>query len=114
MLRVRRPEQGLWAHWNEVCKAMFFLYQSFSFSPCTYIYIAVSTGQQSVINNCSPAATDEPGFVSLDSLRSTCRKFHIRATEEELLYVMKEVDKDGDGFVNWEEFVCIVALAPWF
>ena len=52
--------------------------------------------------------------MTLDSLRSTCREFHIRATEEELLYVMKEVDKDGDGFVNWEEFVCIVALAPWF
>ena len=52
--------------------------------------------------------------VTLDSLRRTCSEFHIRATEEELRYVMKEVDKDADGGVNWEEFVCIVAMAPWF
>ena len=54
------------------------------------------------------------GRVTLDGLRRACREFDVRLTEAELTMMMGEVDSDGDGSIDREEFMRIMDRAPWF
>jgi Ca2+-binding EF-hand superfamily protein len=54
------------------------------------------------------------GSVTLDGLRRACREFDVRLTEDELICMMEEVDVDGDGSIDKEEFLNIMRNAPWF
>jgi Ca2+-binding EF-hand superfamily protein len=54
------------------------------------------------------------GFVTLNGLRRACREYDVRLTEEELVCMMEDVDADGDGTVDKEEFLNIMRHAPWF
>ena len=59
----------------------------------------------------------EDGAVFLfqgEGLRRACREYDVRLTEEELFCMMEEVDIDGDGTVDKEEFLNIMRHAPWF
>jgi Ca2+-binding EF-hand superfamily protein len=54
------------------------------------------------------------GMVTLEGLRRACREYDVRLTEDELRCMMEEVDADGDGTVDKEEFLNIMRNAPWF
>ncbi|XP_006822821.1 neo-calmodulin-like [Saccoglossus kowalevskii] len=48
------------------------------------------------------------GFISIDELRRTMKKLGEKITEDELREMMREADQDGDGRVNYREFVKII------
>jgi calmodulin len=48
---------------------------------------------------------DNDGFISKDELRQVMRNIDTRITEEELEAMIEAIDEDGDGKVNYEEFM---------
>jgi centrin-3 len=54
------------------------------------------------------------GSVTLEGLRRACREYDVKLTEDELVCMMEEVDIDGDGAVDKEEFLNVMRNAPWF
>nr|XP_022331536.1 neo-calmodulin-like [Crassostrea virginica] len=48
---------------------------------------------------------DENGFISADELRHIMTNLGERLTEEECFEMIKEADVDGDGQINYEEFI---------
>ncbi len=52
--------------------------------------------------------------ITLDMLRRTCREFDVRLSERELVFMIGEVDTDGNDHVDEVEYVKIMSLSPWF
>ncbi|TKY61392.1 Calmodulin protein 8 [Spatholobus suberectus] len=48
---------------------------------------------------------DQDGYISPSELRSVMRTIVEKVTEEEVEQMVKEADLDGDGLVDYEEFV---------
>jgi len=48
---------------------------------------------------------DNDGFISKDELRQVMRNIDTKITEEELQAMIDAIDEDGDGKVNYEEFI---------
>ncbi|CAN1271912.1 unnamed protein product [Linum perenne] len=51
---------------------------------------------------------DQDGFISPNELRHVMVNFGERVTDEELEQMVKEADVDGDGLINFEEFVKVM------
>ena len=68
----------------------------------------------SAISEGSSRDKDGWGTISLDGLRRACKIFDVKLSEEELQYMISETDIDGNGVVDKEEFMLIMANAPWF
>jgi Ca2+-binding EF-hand superfamily protein len=49
---------------------------------------------------------DSSGQITAMEMRSVMNKFGL--TDEELDEMLKEVDRDGDGSINFEEFCCLM------
>ncbi|KAK7258704.1 hypothetical protein RIF29_24286 [Crotalaria pallida] len=48
---------------------------------------------------------DQDGYISPIELRSVMRSIGVKVTEEELEQMIKEADLNGDGLIDYEEFV---------
>ncbi|KAJ1413889.1 EF-Hand 1, calcium-binding site [Sesbania bispinosa] len=48
---------------------------------------------------------DQDGYISPSELRSVLRSIGEKVTEEELEQMIKEADLDGDGLLDYEDFV---------
>jgi len=48
---------------------------------------------------------DNDGFISKDELRQVMKNIDTKITEEELEAMIEAIDEDGDGRVNYEEFI---------
>lgn len=48
---------------------------------------------------------DNDGFISSRDLSETLKSFGDDVNEEDISKIMKEVDIDGDGLINYDEFV---------
>ncbi|XP_020213342.1 calmodulin-like protein 8 [Cajanus cajan] len=48
---------------------------------------------------------DQDGYISASELRSVMRTIGEKVTEEEVEQMVKEADLDGDGLVDYQEFV---------
>ncbi|XP_063690565.1 uncharacterized protein LOC134823147 [Bolinopsis microptera] len=48
---------------------------------------------------------DNDGFISIDELRKVMKNIDTKITEEELEAMIEAIDEDGDGLVNYEEFI---------
>ena len=57
---------------------------------------------------------DGSGVITLDGLRRAVREFDVPMSEEELRFMMAEADRDGGGSIDRDEFMNIVARAPWY
>jgi centrin-3 len=85
-------------------------------SPLEGIWSAFTTLSQDGQGAAGRQAGEREGWgsVTLEGLRRACREYDVRLTEEELVCMMEEVDIDGDGTVDKEEFLNIMRHAPWF
>ncbi|ESW19158.1 hypothetical protein PHAVU_006G101200 [Phaseolus vulgaris] len=54
---------------------------------------------------------DQDGYISASELRSVMRTIGEKVTEEEVAQMVKEADLDGDGLVDYEEFVRMMLAA---
>jgi Ca2+-binding EF-hand superfamily protein len=54
------------------------------------------------------------GAITLDGLRRAVREFDVPMSEDELRYMMAEADADAGGSIDRDEFMAIVARAPWY
>jgi Ca2+-binding EF-hand superfamily protein len=50
----------------------------------------------------------------LEMLQRACKEFDVKLTDRELVYMIDEVDSDGNGWVEEAEYVRIMSLSPWF
>ncbi|KAG4396045.1 hypothetical protein GLYMA_19G098900v4 [Glycine max] len=48
---------------------------------------------------------DHDGYISPSELRSVMRTIGEKVTDEEVEQMVKEADLDGDGLIDYEEFV---------
>ncbi len=53
-------------------------------------------------------------LISLDKLKAASRAFHVRLAHEEVEAMIREVDKDGSGTVDFDEFERILRTSAWF
>ena len=51
---------------------------------------------------------DGNGFISVSELRQVMTNLGERLTDEEVDQMIREADIDGDGLVNYEEFVSMM------
>ncbi|CAF0978704.1 unnamed protein product [Didymodactylos carnosus] len=51
---------------------------------------------------------DQNGFITLEELRTTLIAFGDRPTEEDAADMISEADLDGDGRINYDEFVVLM------
>ncbi|KAL6142821.1 hypothetical protein ACLB2K_061097 [Fragaria x ananassa] len=54
---------------------------------------------------------DQDGYISPNELRNVMINLGERLTDEEAAQMIREADLDGDGLVNYEEFVTMMLLA---
>ncbi|WVY94586.1 hypothetical protein V8G54_033674 [Vigna mungo] len=54
---------------------------------------------------------DQDGYISASELRSVMRTIGEKVTDEEVAQMVKEADLDGDGLVDYEEFVRMMLSA---
>ncbi|XP_004302046.1 PREDICTED: calmodulin-like protein 11 [Fragaria vesca subsp. vesca] len=54
---------------------------------------------------------DQDGYISPNELRNVMINLGERLTDEEAEQMIREADLDGDGLVNYEEFVTMMLLA---
>ncbi|KAL6146773.1 hypothetical protein ACLB2K_057450 [Fragaria x ananassa] len=54
---------------------------------------------------------DQDGYISPNELRNVMINLGERLTDEEAEQMIREADLDGDGLVNYEEFVTMIAAA---
>ncbi len=54
------------------------------------------------------------GIISIDGLRRACKMFDVKLSEDELQYMISEIDTNGNGTVDRMEFMRVVKNAPWF
>ncbi|XP_027931502.1 calmodulin-like protein 11 isoform X2 [Vigna unguiculata] len=54
---------------------------------------------------------DQDGYISASELRSVMRTIGEKVTDEEVAQMVKEADLDGDGLVDYEEFVRMMLAA---
>ncbi|KAJ1385137.1 EF-Hand 1, calcium-binding site [Sesbania bispinosa] len=54
---------------------------------------------------------DQDGYISPSELRSVLRSIGEKVTEEELEQMIKEADLDGDGLLDYEDFVRMMLAA---
>jgi Ca2+-binding EF-hand superfamily protein len=52
--------------------------------------------------------------VNIHNLRQACQRFEVRLSEDELLHIIKETDRDGSEDVDWEEYAHILKHSCWF
>ena len=53
---------------------------------------------------------DENGFISADELKNTMTNLGEKMSDEEVMEMIREADFDGDGQINYEEFVAMMIL----
>ncbi|CAJ1961066.1 unnamed protein product [Sphenostylis stenocarpa] len=54
---------------------------------------------------------DQDGYISASELRSVMRTIGEKVTDEEVAQMVKEADLDGDGLVDYQEFVRMMLAA---
>ena len=54
---------------------------------------------------------DSNGLISADELRHVMKTLGEHLSEDEIDQMMREADTDGDGQINYEEFVAM--MSPW-
>ena len=52
--------------------------------------------------------------VSVEGLKRACIKYDVRLSEDELHQLIDELDVDGDGTVDRDEYLRLMRLTPWF
>jgi calmodulin len=52
--------------------------------------------------------------VTLEGLKRACRQYDVMLSNEELKVMMDDTDRNGNGYVDREEFMQIMHNAPWF
>ncbi|QHO24063.1 calmodulin isoform X4 [Arachis hypogaea] len=52
---------------------------------------------------------DHDGFISVDELATIIKSLEGNATKEEIQHMISEVDIDGSGSIDFEEFINIMA-----
>ena len=62
----------------------------------------------------SDGQAEHEGRITLDKLRQACRDFRLRLNEDEVSTMMREVDRDGGGSIDEEEFMRIMRMSAWF
>ena len=62
----------------------------------------------------SDGQEEHKGRITLDKLRQACRDFRLRLSEDEITTMMREVDRDGGGSIEEEEFMRIMRMSAWF
>jgi Ca2+-binding EF-hand superfamily protein len=56
----------------------------------------------------------DPGAVTVEGLQRACEKYDVKLSVDELHQLIDELDSDGDGSVDRNEFMRLMRLAPWF
>jgi Ca2+-binding EF-hand superfamily protein len=52
--------------------------------------------------------------VTVEGLKRACDKYDVKLSEGELNQLINELDVDGDGSVDKEEYMRLMRLTPWF
>lgn len=56
--------------------------------------------------------TNHNGAIDIRELRAIMKSMRVMLNDEELSQIMKEVDTDGSGEIDWEEFLEVSAPSP--
>ena len=56
----------------------------------------------------------DPGGVTVEGLKRACHKYDVKLSEDELHQLIDDLDLNGDGSVDKDEFMRLMRLAPWF
>ena len=56
----------------------------------------------------------DPDHINLNKLRLAAHKFQIRLSEDELQLMIMQVDEDGCGTIDEDEFISVMGFSPWF
>jgi Ca2+-binding EF-hand superfamily protein len=59
-------------------------------------------------------ATSVLGSVTVEALKRACKTYDVKLSEDELHQLIDELDVDGDGCVDKDEFMRLMRLAAWF
>ena len=62
----------------------------------------------------STGQAEHEGRISLDKLRQACRNFRLRLSDDEVSTMIQDVDRDGEGSIDEEEFMRIMRMSAWF
>ena len=57
-------------------------------------------------------AQDGNGFISRQELRQVMMNLGEKLLEEEIEYLINDIDMDGDGQINYEEFYTMMTSVP--
>ena len=52
--------------------------------------------------------------INLHNLQQACQRFEVRLTEDELIHIIQETDRDESNDVDWEEYVFVLKHSCWF
>ena len=58
--------------------------------------------------------TANRNFITLDKLKAVSREFQVKLSQDEIEAMVREVDDDGSGTVDFEEFEHILRTSAWF
>ena len=47
---------------------------------------------------------NQTGIIDVSKIQAVADKFNFFLTNEEAKKIIEELDEDGDGYINWEEF----------
>jgi Ca2+-binding EF-hand superfamily protein len=58
--------------------------------------------------------TDSTVGITFEKLRRTCQRFDVRLTDEELRRVIRETDRNRNGYVDKPEYIHVLKNSCWF
>ena len=71
------------------------------------------SGEEEILEGFRVFDQDDDGFISADELRHVMVNLGEKYTDEKVNDMIREADADGDGQVNYEEFVTMMT-SKWF
>ena len=54
--------------------------------------------------------TDKSGFIDTSELRDVLKLLGLTPTEDDLIEIIKDIDKDDDGTIDYREFLLLMSL----
>ena len=82
--------------------------------PLEEIWAAFSSLSRADMQHAADAADEGWGVITLGGLKLACKEYNVMLNDEELAAMMEEVDTDKDGWIGRDEFMAVMANAPWF
>ena len=62
----------------------------------------------------SCTAVNSTSGITLELLKRACMQYDVDVSDDEAAAMVREADRDGDGFISRDEYVAIMKNTCWF